>query len=135
MKAITLEEHFVSQSFLDGPGNGLKEQAKNPQSYIGKIFEQLRDLGDKRIAEMDAAGIDVQVLSLNSPGLEQLDPEVATKIAKETNDFLAGAVKGHPKRFAGFAALPTADPRAAATELERTVQDYDFKGAIINGHV
>ena len=42
---------------------------------------------------MDAAGIDVQVLSLNSPGVEQLDPEEARKVAKETNDFLADAVK------------------------------------------
>jgi len=135
MRTITLEEHFVSPSFLEGPGKGLKEQAKNPESYMGKISEQLRDLGDKRIAEMNAAGIDVQVLSLNSPGVEQLDVEEARKIASETNDFLADAVKSHPQRFAGFAILPTADPKAAATELERTVRDYHFKGAIINGHV
>jgi uncharacterized protein len=135
MKTITLEEHFVSPSFLEGPGKGLKEQAKNPESYIGKIYEQLRDLGDKRISEMGVAGIDVQVLSLNSPGVEQLDPEEAKKIAKETNDFLASAVKSHPQHFAGFATLPTADPKAAAIELERTVRDYGFKGANINGHV
>ena len=135
MKTITLEEHFVSPSFLEGPGKGLKEQAKNPESYIGKLFNQLCDLSDKRIAEMDAAGIDVQVLSLNSPGVEQLDPEEARKVAKETNDFLADAVKSHLQRFAGFATLPTADPKAAALELERTVRDYQFRGAIINGHV
>ena len=135
MKTITLEEHFVSPSFLEGPGKGLKEQAKSPESYIGKLFKQLCDLGDKRIAEMDAAGIDVQVLSLNSPGVEQLDPEEARKVAKETNDFLADAVKSHPQRFAGFATLPTADPKAAALELERTVRNYQFRGAIINGHV
>ncbi len=134
MKTITLEEHYVSPSFLEGPGKGLKEQAKNPESYIGKIYEQLRDLGEKRISEMDAAGIDVQVLSLNSPGVEQLDPEEAKKIARETNDFLASAVKSHLQRFAGFATLPTADPKAAAIELERAVRDYGFKGAIINGH-
>ena len=135
MKTITLEEHYVSPSFLEGPGKGLKEQAKNPESYMGKIFEQLRDLGDKRLTEMDAAGIDVQVLSLNSPGVEQLDAEEARKIARETNDFLASAVKSHPQRFAGFATLPTSDPKAAAIELERTVRDYQFRGAIINGHV
>ncbi|HUH96683.1 MAG TPA: amidohydrolase family protein [Anaerolineales bacterium] len=135
MKTITLEEHYVSPSFLEGPGRGLIAQAKNPESYIGRIFEQLRDLGEKRIAEMDSAGIDVQVLSLNSPGVEQLDAEEATPIARETNDFLAGAVKSHPKRFAGFATLPTADPKTAASELERTVRDHHFKGAIINGHI
>ena len=135
MKTITLEEHFVSPSFLEGPGKGLKEQAKNPESYIGKIYEQLCDLGDKRISEMDIAGIDVQALSLNSPGVEQLEAEEARKIARETNDFLANAIKGHPQRFAGFATLPTADPKAAAIELERRVRDYGFKGAIINGHI
>jgi len=135
MKTITLEEHYVSPSFLEGPGKGLKEQAKNPESYIGRLFGQLCDLGEKRIAEMDAAGIDVQVLSLNSPGVEQLEAEEARKIAKETNDFLGNAVKTHPRRFAGFATLPTADPKAAAIELERTVREYHFKGAIINGHV
>ncbi len=135
MKIITLEEHYVSPSFLEGPGKDLKEQAKNPKSYIGRIFEQLSDLDDKRITEMDAAGIDMQILSLNSPGVEQLDAEEARKIAKETNDFLEGAVKKHPQRFAGLATLPTADPKAAAIELEHTVRDYDFKGAIINGHI
>ena len=113
----------------------MKEQAKNPESYIGKIYEQLCDLGDKRISEMDVAGIDVQVLSINSPGVEQLRLKKQEKLPKETNDFLANAVKGHPQRFAGFATLPTADPKAAAIELERMVRDYGFKGAIINGHV
>ena len=135
MKTITLEEHYVSPSFLDGPGKGLKEQARNPESYIGKLFNQLCSLGDKRISEMDAAGIDTQVLSLNSPGVEQLEAEEAGRIARETNDFLADAIENHPQRFAGFATLPTADSDAAAAELERTVRDYQFKGAIINGHI
>ncbi|HEY9152465.1 MAG TPA: amidohydrolase family protein [Anaerolineales bacterium] len=130
-----MEEHFVSPSFLKGPGKNLTEQAKNRESYIGKLFEQLCDVSNKRIAEMDAAGIDVQVLSLNSPGTEQLNAEEARTIAKETNDFLADSVQSHPGRFAGFAALPTADPKAAAIELERTARDYHFKGAIINGHI
>ena len=135
MKTITLEEHFVSPSFLAGPGKELQEQAKNPDSYIGKLFKQLREVGDKRIAEMDSAGIDMQVLSLNSPGTEQMDAGDARAIARETNDFLANAINGHPGRFAGFACLPTADPKAAAVELQRAVQEHNFKGAIVNGHV
>jgi len=70
---------------------------------------------------MDAAGIDVQVLSLNSPGVEQLAPAEAIAVARETNDFLAEAVKRHPSRFAGFAALPTAAPDKAAEEPHRQV--------------
>ncbi len=135
MKTITLEEHFVTPAFLDGPGRNTREQAKNPDSYIGRLFAKLCDVGEKRIAEMDAAGIDVQVLSLNSPGVEQLEAAEARALAKDTNDFLANVVKGHPQRFDGFATLPSADPRAAAAELERAVRDYHFRGAMINGHI
>ena len=96
---------------------------------MGDVLERLRDVGDKRISETDAAGIDVQVLSLNSPGVEQLEAAEAIEIAREANDFVAAAVKRHPSRFAGFAALPIAAPEQAAAELERTVRDYGFKGA------
>jgi predicted TIM-barrel fold metal-dependent hydrolase len=83
---------------------------------------------------MEAAGIDMQVLSLNSPGVEQLDAAQAVDLARDANDRLAEAVKRHPGHFAGFAALPTAAPEKAAGELERTVRGYGFKGAAINGH-
>ncbi len=83
---------------------------------------------------MDAAGIDVQVLSLTFPGVEQLEAAEAVAFARETNDLLGEAVRRHPDRFAGFAALPTASPQAAADELERTIGEYGFKGALINGH-
>jgi hypothetical protein len=95
----------------------------------------LCDLDDRRIADMDAARIDVQVLSLTSPGVEQLEAAEAVALARETNDRLADAVRRHPSRFAGFAALPTAAPETAADELERTVREHSFNGACINGHV
>jgi uncharacterized protein len=134
LRTITLEEHFASPAFLDGPGLQLKEQAAKLGSAATKLFEQLYDLGDARIAEMDAAGIDVQVLSLTSPGVEQLEAREACSLARESNDRLAEAVRSHPARFAGFAALPVADPNAAAKELERMVLEHGFKGAMINGH-
>ena len=83
---------------------------------------------------MDAAGIDVQVLSLTSPGTEQLEAAEAIALAQDTNDFLAEAVKQHPRRFAGLATLPTAVPEKGADELERMVQKHRFGGAVINGH-
>jgi hypothetical protein len=135
MRTITLEEHFASPAFLQGPGKAIKEQAKDPEHPMARIFEQLTDLGSQRIAAMDAAGIDVQVLSLNSPGVEQLEAGEATTVARETNDFLAEAVRRHPSRFAGLATLPTAAPDIAAGELERTIGSYGFRGAAINGHV
>ena len=135
MRTITLEEHFASPGFLEGPGRRLKEQASRFGGFGTRLFEQLSDLGDKRIGEMDAAHIDVQILSLTSPGAEQLAAAEAAALARETNDYLAEAIRSHPTRFGGFATLPTADPTAAADELERTVRDCGFKGALINGHV
>ena len=58
----------------------------------------------------------------------------AITLAREANDFIAAAAKRHPTRFAGFAALPVADPQKASDELDRVVRDYGFKGALINGH-
>jgi predicted TIM-barrel fold metal-dependent hydrolase len=140
LRTITLEEHYVTPAFMQGPGRDLGERARaaHPPSQLGPItahlIDQLLDLDDLRIADMDAAGIDVQVLSLNSPGVEQLDATAAEGLARQANDYLEEAVRRHPTRFAGFAALPTAVPDVAAGELERTVREYGFKGAAINGH-
>src|SRR2546426_7030105 len=69
---------------------------------------------------MDAAGVDVQVLSFGSPGPQAFGAEVAIPMARDANDRLYQAIQKNPGRFAGFAALPTADPEAAAQELERS---------------
>jgi predicted TIM-barrel fold metal-dependent hydrolase len=141
MRTITLEEHYATPAFMEGPGHQLKDQAQaahaHPQVAAGitQLLDRLCDLDDRRIADMDAAGIDVQVLSLTSPGVEQLGATEAVTLAREANDHLADAVRRHPNRFAGFAALPTAAPDTAADELERTIREYGFKGALINGHI
>jgi uncharacterized protein len=134
MRTITLEEHFAFPRFFDGPGQDLKARAQQYGDRAAKLLEQLCDLGEKRIAEMDAAGIDVQVLSLTSPGTEQLEAADAMSLASEANKLLAEAVKKNPTRLAGFATLPTALPDKAAEELDRMVREHDFKGAVINGH-
>lgn len=134
MRTITLEEHYASPAFLDGPGKELRDQAKNFSGPRARLLDQLCDVGDSRIAEMDAAGIDMQVLSLTSPGVEQLEAAEATGLARSANDFIAGAIRRYPTRFAGFAALPTMDPKKAADELERCVRENGFKGTMINGH-
>jgi predicted TIM-barrel fold metal-dependent hydrolase len=99
-----------------------------------KIMQQLQDVGEGRLAEMDAAAIDMQVLSLNAPGIEQSDVDEQIAIARESNDFLADAVKKNPKRFAAFACLPVGAPEQAADELDRRVKQQGFKGTLINGH-
>ena len=131
MHTIALEEHYVTQALLDAP-------VADPLFDLGS-FPQMKalllDLDAGRIAAMDAAAIDLQILSLMAPGLEQFDAADAIAIARDANDQLGAAVQRHPMRLAGFAALPSPAPEAAADELERTVQVYGFKGAQISGHI
>jgi uncharacterized protein len=126
MRTIALEEHYATAGFLRGPGAWL---ASRPG-----IVEPISDLGDGRIASMDDAGIDLAVLSLAAPGVEQLDGPAAVRLARECNDELAAAAARYPDRLAGFAALPISAPDEASDELERTVRQHGFPGAVINGH-
>src|SRR5438552_13282711 len=128
MITITLEEHYASPAFMAGPGHDHHQR-------LPQFIAALTDVGAARIAAMDAAGIDVQVLSLGAPGVEQLDATDAITVARESNDFLADAISHYPTRLAAFAAIPTPAPDAAAAELERAVRQLGFKGAMIHGHV
>ena len=134
MRTITLEEHFANPEFFDGPGKELKNRAEQVGGRYANLIERLCDIGAKRLAEMDAADIDMQVLSLTAPGVEQMETAAAIALARASNDYLADAVKRNPSRFAGLAALPTGAPQEAAAELERRVREHGFKGAVINGH-
>lgn len=134
MRIIALEEHFIlpreEQSLPPGAHRG-----NDREKLLGfDVVAALLDLGEARIAAMDAAGIDMQVLSHNQPGCQALAADEAVPVAREVNDFLFEAVQKHPARFAGLAALPTAAPAAAVRELERAVTRLGFKGAMINGH-
>lgn len=134
MRTIAIEEHFTTPAFVAGPGRAANEAMAKAGPHGAKLIAQLADLGDARVAAMDAAKLDVQVLSLNSPGVEQSEAEEAVAIARDANDLLAGAVRQHPSRFAAFATLPMGAPDKAADELERCVRTLGFKGANINGH-
>jgi len=137
MKTIAIEEHFTTPFYKNKVhANEFRNFYLSSRSeQLGhNIVEELADLGEKRLAHMDAAGIDVQVLSFGSPGPQGFGAEIAIPMARDANDLLFEAVNAHPDRFAGFAALPTADPDAAADELERTVTKLGFKGTMIHGH-
>jgi 2,3-dihydroxybenzoate decarboxylase len=137
LKTIAIEEHFTTPLYRQHvPANEFRNFYLTSRSeQLGHdIAEQNQDLGEKRLAHMDAAGIDVQVLSFGSPGAQAFEAATAIPMARDANDRAFEAVKAHPHRFASFAALPTADPEAAAKELERCVQKLGFKGAMIHGH-
>ena len=136
MRVIALEEHLVTPLYLSkvpSRQRGANTIEDRSRKLGHDITAELKDVGASRIKYMDAAGIDVQVLSLTMPGAQAFGAADAPAIARDANDQIHEAVKAHPTRFAGFAALPTADPAAAAKELERCMK-LGFKGAMVNGH-
>jgi 2,3-dihydroxybenzoate decarboxylase len=138
---ITPELHqmyreLIASGGVDDPGfNSLigyylgstSERARN-------VSERLQDLGDRRIADMDATGIDMQIISLTSPGVQVLKTDAAVAMARLANDQLAEAIRRHPTRFAGLVAIAPQDPAEAAKEIERGVTKLGMKGVIINSH-
>lgn len=137
MRVIAIEEHFITPMYREKVGGNEYRNfylSSRGQAMGHDIMEENLDIGAKRIANMDANGVDLQVLSFGSPGPQAFGADVAIPMARDANDRLHAAVKAHPTRFAGFAALPTADPKAAADELERCVKTLGFKGAMIHSH-
>ena len=137
MRIIAIEEHFETAAhrarFPYTPRR-LKNFADRKQQLGHDLADELLNISDTRLAAMDAAGISLQVLSLSIPGCQGLEAAEAIPMARDANDQMQETVKKYPGRFAAFAALPTADPAASAKELERTVMQFGFKGALINGH-
>jgi 2,3-dihydroxybenzoate decarboxylase len=98
------------------------------------LAERIQDLGERRIADMDATGIARQLLLLTSPGVQVFDPATGSAIARDTNDVLSESIRRHPDRYAGLAAIAPHDPANAAKELERSVRSLGLKGAVVNSH-
>jgi predicted TIM-barrel fold metal-dependent hydrolase len=122
---IAIEEHYWDEELE-------KTFVGSESGRPGEQFNRLHDFGALRIKEMDDAGVDIQVLSHGAPSTQKLPAETAPAMATRVNDRLAAIVAKNPTRFAGFAALPTAVPDAAADEFERTAK-LGFKGAMLHG--
>jgi predicted TIM-barrel fold metal-dependent hydrolase len=144
MKKIDFEAHFYTDEYL----KTLSENSDYPrilelenekrrrlwyaadvdQPFGDPLLNDLLDHGEERLKRMDAARVDIQLLSLSAPGLEQLDPVTGASLAKESNNYLAEVIKRYPDRFMGYAALAPKNPEEAADELERAVKDLGFIG-------
>ena len=126
VRTIALEEHFWTPALAAAPGTG-------PLATWGeRIDDLLRDLDGGRLADMDASGIDFQVISHVAPAAQGLSGAEGLARAREANEMLAAAVREYPDRFGGFATLPTADPGAAAGELERACGELGLLGALVH---
>jgi predicted TIM-barrel fold metal-dependent hydrolase len=130
MRTIAIEEHYLADGFREAMSR-LEEQSA--RAIYSRVEEKLSELGADRLKDMDAGGIDLQVISHNVVNIDTLPVSETVELSQQANDQLARAVAAHPDRFAGFATLPMTDPQAAADELERAVRSLGFKGACING--
>ena len=124
---IGLEEHFAVEETVGHIPAGLTNAADRGR--------RLLDMFDMRIDLMDKNGMDLMILSLNSPAIQETyNAKEAVELARRCNDHLADTIARRPDRFRGFAALPMQDPDAAIVELERCVKELGFKGALVNGY-
>ena len=108
--------------------------AKSQSPRARDLYERIQDVGDRRIADMDATGIDMALLMLTAPGVQMFEPGEACALAIDSNDQLAAAISRHPTRFTGLAAFAPHAPQAAAAEIERGVRRLGLKGALVNSH-
>ena len=149
MKKIDLETHFYTKDYQ----NYMFARKEMPREEIYKGFvrlwyepnvweshgvgieDKLLHIAEGRLKAMDEAGIDIQVLSLSTPGCEQFSADDGTAWSKKTNDQLSKAVKKHPDRFIGLAALAPQNPEGAVKELVRAVKELDLKGIKLNSHI
>jgi 2,3-dihydroxybenzoate decarboxylase len=142
-KRIATEEAWAPAELLDRYRDMAARRTIDDPGFIalwsrlgarGLLSERLSDIGERRIADVDSSGIDLQILSLTSPGVQVFDAATACSLAASTNDQVAEAVRRYPTRFAALAAVAPQDPQAAAREAERAVTRLGLKGIIINSH-
>ncbi|WP_316823898.1 amidohydrolase family protein [Pedobacter miscanthi] len=132
MRIVTLEEHIsfpemaekIPKHALGGFGQSERMQ---------QLAAKLADISGERLKSMDANGISMQVLSVDSSGANLLNPTEGPAFATLYNDLIAERITGLESRFTAFAHLPMTAPMAAADELERAVKKYNFRGAMIRG--
>jgi predicted TIM-barrel fold metal-dependent hydrolase len=152
MRKIDLESHFYTPEYIrflesrsvpprhERQPEGTRAWLEPSQpdlslNHSDHLKATLLDLGQGRVDELDRVGIDVQCLSLSSPGIEQFEPDAQVEQARKANDVLAGVLRDFPGRYIGLASLPVAAPEAAVDELERCVTELGFKGANIHSHI
>jgi len=136
IRKIAIEEHVLGP--IADPKNFLKhvEESGVGGRWAEAAVERLTDMNASRLEEMDVAGIDVSILSLTSPGIEEIvDAAMAVQTARSVNDFLAEHVAASKGRFKAFASVPLQDVDAAVAEVRRTVGQLRFCGVLVNGYV
>jgi predicted TIM-barrel fold metal-dependent hydrolase len=137
VRIVALEEHYTVPTIVSriDPAAIRRRGFPAPDIVWGQTLKrnELAHLGEARIADMDASGITVQVLSVAGPGADLVPGADGIALARDYNNALFEAMSRHPDRYQGFAHLPMHSPDAAADELERTVKDLGYRGLLVNG--
>jgi 5-carboxyvanillate decarboxylase len=134
---IDLYRRHLSQNTIDDIGFAslmgyfLGSDHPQPQAVVARLHAA----ADVRLADMDASGIDHQVLALTAPGTQVLDADEGTHIARLANDRLSDLVRSHPTRFSALAAVSYENVDGAVAELRRAVTDLGLRGLILNDHI
>src|ERR1700730_13938341 len=139
MRIVALEEHFTPASLRNRIAAEGGEPRRNMPAVVRDVAYKMAGFGTRRLADMDRAGISLQVVSKAGshmgPSADMFDGDEAIAFARDFNDELASEIAKHPARFAAFAHLPMNVPTAASDELQRAVVQLGYKGALISGTI
>ncbi|MHA4741688.1 amidohydrolase family protein [Dyadobacter sp. MSC1_007] len=126
---------------FDSPASATSQDpSKNPPPVSNRdagarlLLPNLLDLDKGRLANMDGSGVDMHLLSLGLPGVQLFDADQAVGLARLSNDQLSEAIRRHPTRFAGLACFAPQNPREAVKEMERSVNNLQLNGFLVNSH-
>jgi aminocarboxymuconate-semialdehyde decarboxylase len=119
----------AKQRELDLRGSGAESAAVN-QEQLAQIGPLLTDPA-QRLAVMDRAGVDVQVVSPMPLYHYWADAGLAERLTRLTNEGVAGLAEQHPHRLVGFGTIPLQHPELAVTELTRAVDELGLRGVQI----
>jgi uncharacterized protein len=140
------DDSDISHRDQDLPFIGTEETFSTPELMMLNAINEdhrlyleetgLSDLGQRRIGDMDEGGLNVQILSAHTPSVQNVPGQEGIDFAYRLNRQLVdGPMASYPGRFQAFATLPLQSPEAAADELERSVREDGFLGALTNGHI
>ena len=122
MRIIAIEEHWTTERIdraLRAQPAGTRDESVALNDR-GDIPARLLDIGEQRVEAMDAAGVDMQIISLAPPGTHGLPAREAVALSRDANDRASEAADRHPTRLRAMTTLPMSDPDAAVAELQRT---------------
>ena len=140
---IDCQSHIFPSEYIE-----ILEQNPHPPQVVRRGNESIVTYGEvqsfqlqddaynteRKLKDMDAAGVDMALLSTNIPPPCMLSPELGNKGAHAINNAIAELVAKYPHRFAGLACLPWQNPDEAITELDR-VKEMGFHGIMLYSHI